>query len=394
MRIILDTFRNIKGWIRIFIHDSKYFIYSRIFKYAKIQKNKIIFNNFNGKGYGDSPKYIANEIIKQRLPYDLVWIVRNKETNMPPCIRKVRLNSIQAAYEYATAKIIICNSKQRLPFIKKEKQFYIQTWHGSFPLKYIEKEAESSLGKRYVSQSKKDSTITNIIISGSRMFTEIIRNSFWFNGEIYECGLPRDDIYFNTTKKEKDLIKEKFHIPLDHKIAIYAPTFRDDGNTSAYDIDLSNLINTLERKTKSKWTILIRLHPNVSFQDSLFQYNEFIINVTQYPDPQELFLISELLITDYSSVMMDFGIMNKPVFLFILDFEIYKKNRGIRPIFSKLPFPICKSNEELYTSINKFNYNEYTNKLTSFINTYYQNYSDGNASKRVVNRINQVINDN
>lgn len=387
---ILNILRIFKQKLKQIISDIKYHLYRPLFYYCPVKKNRIILNNFNGKGFGDSPKYIANEIIKQKLPFELIWIVKNKKTYVPNGIKKVQVRSIKEAYMYATASVIICNSKQRLPFKKKEGQYYIQTWHGAFPLKYIEQEAETLLSKRYIKHSKKDSAITDLMISGSGMETEVMKKSFWYTGEIFECGIPRDDIYFNQDKKSIEQLKLKYKLPLNVKIAVYAPTFRDNGKTDAYNLNLENILIALNQKTNEEWICIVRLHPNISYRDDLFTYNDKIINGSQYADPQELFVIADFLITDYSSVMMDFGIMQKPVALYFPDFEEYQKDRGLRPIFDILPFPYSYTNEELCMVIQKFDKNEYLKTLNSFIENYYKNYSDGHASERIIKRIKHV----
>lgn len=388
---ILDTLKFFKQKLKLIKSDIKYHFYRHLFYHCSVKKNRIILNNFNGKGFGDSPKYISNEIIRQKLPFEIIWIARNKKTYVPKGIRKVLVGSIKEAYMYATASVIICNSKQRLPFKKKKGQYYIQTWHGAFPLKYIEQEAETLLSKRYIKHSKQDSAITDLMISGSGMETEVMRKSFWYTGEIFECGIPRDDIFFNLDKSSIEHLKQKYKLPLNVKIAVYAPTFRDNGRTDVYNLNLENILIALNRKTNEEWICIVRLHPNISYRDDLFTYNDKIINGSQYADPQELFVIADFLITDYSSVMMDFGLMQKPVLLYFPDFEEYQKDRGLRPIFDILPFPCGYTNRDICEIIQDFNQNKYLNALNSFIENYYKNYSDGHASERVVNRIKELL---
>ena len=188
--------------VRGFYYSTRTDIYALLNAFSKVQPTKIVFNNFNGKGYGDNPKYIAAEILKRNLSYDLVWIVNDDNIVLPKSIRKVKAGTFKCSYELSTAKVFINNVKNKLPFLKKKEQYYIQTWHGSFPLKFIEKEAESLLPAQYIKQSMKDSSKTDVVLSGSSMLSEVIRNSFWFSGEIFNCGQPRDDIYFNSTPEE------------------------------------------------------------------------------------------------------------------------------------------------------------------------------------------------
>ncbi len=365
--------------------------YSIKYKKLKVVKNKILFDNFKGKEYGDSLKYIAEEIIRRGLNYDLVWTVRTLSEDIPFPIRKVVVGTDQEAREYSSAKIIISNCKNAKPYIKKANQYYIQTWHGSFALKFIEGEVEEKLSRGYIAESKQDSRNTNVMLSSSSMISSIMRKSFWYDGEIWECGLPREDIYFHTTEKDKQNLKSKYNIDANSNILLYAPTFRDNGDTSSYLMDLEILLSILENETQKKWIGIVRLHPNVPQEKIPYKYSSLLLDGSKFPDSQELFLISNVLITDYSSLMMDFGIMRKPVFLYIPDLEKYKKERGLRDIFNELPFPKASTIQQLQKIIEQFNKNSYEQSLDAFLQTKYVNYSDGHASERVVDRIVNIV---
>ena len=367
---VIVCLKHVKHGLQRLEEKLRYYLYSNVFKLVKVHRNKIILNNFYGKGYGDNP-----------------------DTTVPDRVRTVRRGSIREAYEFATAKVIISNVKRKYPFYKKKGQYYIQTWHGCFMLKYIEAEVEKKLSARYVRESRKDSAITDLMLSGSGLASEVMHQSFWYSGEVYECGQPRDDIFFHCTAEEIRELKKKHRLPQDVKIAVYAPTFRDGDESYPYDmIDVKAVMDGLHQKGSSEWVMVIRLHPNVACQSARFQYGEKVLDGSKYTDPQELFLMADLLITDYSSVMMDFGLMKKPVFLFVPDLEVYKRARGVRGFFEDLPFPRCRSNEELENAILSFDELSYQKALKCFTETYYRNFSDGHASERVVERIKQVIN--
>lgn len=361
-----------------------------------ITKGKIVLDNFGGKGYGDNPKYLADEIIRQNLPFKIVWMLR-QEYSVPNNLTIVSFPSVRAFYELATAEIVVDNCKNVLTtlFIKKKKQLYLQTWHGDFPLKYIEREVENSLSPAYVKTSKADSIRTNAIISGNTFFSKILQNSFWLPDtcEILEYGVPRNDVYFRDEKYRAEL-KKKYHFGMMDKILLYAPTFRDNGDTSCYDLDFEKIRQTLSSMTNEKWKIVIRLHPNVAKQADLFEYNETIINGSIFPDPQELCFISDCLITDYSSIMSDFMLMQKPVFLYCPDLEKYadkSQGRGLRDIFWKLPFSMGKSQDELLQQISSFDNKNYLGKLVEFMQKEYVSFDDGHASEKIVNYIKEKV---
>lgn len=356
------------------------------------KQKKIVFVNFLGRGYGDSPKYIAEEIMRQSLPYDLVWLVYDMNDIFPNGIRKVKFYSLKSRYELSTARVIISNTKSRLPYSKKRTQYYIQTWHGGFGVKYIEKDIEQFLPDDYVRDSKYDSSITDLILSGSDFQTQVIKDSFWYDGEIFMKGIPRNDIFFNYTQETISKLKKSYGFEEDVKIVIYAPTFRKNGNVDVYQLNAHKLLQTLRKKTGDVWKLIIRLHPSVAGKSGIFHYDDDVIDGSSYADSQELLVLSDLLITDFSSMMMDFAIMRKPVFLFILDLQDYIKDAGgVRPIFYNLPFSMAHSNEELNETIREFDMNDYHNLLDGFMHKYFRSYDDGHASEYVVERIKKIM---
>lgn len=378
-----------KGFL-IYIYFIPLVIAKYIFKYIPVKK-KIVFNNFNGRGFGDNPQYIAEEILRQGLCYDLVWLVKDMNTEMPEGIRKVKYGTIKSSYELSTAKVIINNVKNALPYLKKKEQYYIQTWHGELWLKLVEGECENLLEPKYIKESKADSAITDLLLSGCSIDTETFKKSFWYSGEIMEKGMPRYDLFFKATEKQIIGIKQKLGIKIEYKLALYAPTFRDDGSVDAYNLDLELLIRTLEKKTGDKWVIVVRMHPNASRYICGYSFNERIINGTSISNPQELVLASNLLITDYSSIMVDFMILRKPVLLYVPDLVAYSKMRGFRPIYHQLPFVKVLDNNELNEAISKLDIEKYRLSIKEFVEKNVKSFDNGHASECVVDRIKDVM---
>ena len=363
-----------------------------------IQKHKVVFLNYDGKGYGDNPKYIAEELIRQNLPCKMVWLAKDG-CYVPSNIKKVHDYGFAAFYELSTAKIIISNCKFNIPIYyikrKKKKQYYLQTWHGDFGPKYIEKEIEDFVSSDYLATSKADSAATNAILSGNKFFSKVLKESFWLpeQCEILEYGVPRNDIYFRGDDL-KIRLKKQYGFFMDDKILLYAPTFRDDYDVSCYNIDFERLKKALFQSDNEAWKIIVRLHPNVSSKATLFRYNENIIDGSSYSDQQELCMISDCLITDYSSIMGDFLLMKKPVFLYATDLEKYadKTNgRGLRDFYFELPFPMSRNQVELESHILEFNKKKYVEKVETFMQKYYCTFDDGHASEKVVNHLKKYM---
>lgn len=362
-------------------------ICGQLFHWLPVKRNKIVFNNFQGKGFGDSPKYIAEEILRRKLPYDLVWLVNDMGMEMPQGIRKVSLQSVSAPYELSTAKVIISNVKVTLPYKKKKSQYYIQTWHGSIAFKAIEKDAIDKLRPQYVKESMADSKLIDLFLSCNSVQTQEIQTIFWYDGEILECGSPRNDMLYRPMEYQQH-VKERLGIS-DKKVILYAPTFRDDYRMDVYNLDLVGVKRQLDAHLKGDWHVLVRLHPNV-MGCNLFSNTPDVTDVTMYPDMQELLLIADVLVTDYSTIIYDAAIMHKVIFLYAPDLEDYKTDRGLKPIYFKLPCKINQNNEELLNCIERFDTNRYQKNMNEFLSAI-KVFDDGKASERVVNRICSII---
>lgn len=385
---LLFFWRSIKESFEVAV---RWFLY-----HLPVKRNKIVFLNYAGKGYGDNAKFIAEEFLRRKSRFELVWLV-DGNAYVPSCIKKVDREGMSGFYALSSARIIINNCKANFPssFKKKKKQFYLQTWHGDFALKYIEKEVEDSLLPKYVAKSKADSAMTDAVTSGSHSFSKILKDSFWYPGHcsILEFGVPRNDVYFRGDTY-RDELKRTYNFSLDDKILLYAPTFRDHGETDCYDLDFEKLRMTMIRKTGENWKVVVRLHPNISDRADMFCYGENIINGSAYPDQQELCMISDCLITDFSSIMGDFFLMKKPVFLYVPDLERYASKsagRGLRDLFYQLPLARCNTQHELEEQMTLFDRNCYETEVDAFMKEYYRPFDDGHASERVVDYLTQVI---
>ena len=364
-----------------------------VFNRLELSNNKIVFVSFRGRGYGCNPKYIAEEILRQNLPYDLVWLVNDMNEPMPAKIRKVKYGGVNSMYELATAKVIVSNTRAILPFPnKKLGQFFIMTWHGWQGLKLVEKDAGDKIAPFYVAVSKANSTVTDLMMTGTQDMYEECRRAFWYDGEILQCGLPRNDIFFRRDENLIAQIRQRLKIPPENKIVMYAPTFRNEPEVmkKAYCLDTKKLLNALKKRFGGEWTLLMRFHPNAASIFSSVSFGDDIINVTYYPDMQELILISDVLISDYSSVICDFMFTGKKVFIFAGDFDSYTKERGFKPLYFELPYKVNRSEEELFNDIETFDAVAVEPKVKRFIDTV-KPFDDGHASEKVVARIKAVI---
>ena len=362
-----------------------------IFRLFPIKRNRILFENFTGKGFGDSPKYIAEKLLEYGDRYELYWVINKKtKCEFPNQIKAIKLYSIKYFYIMATSKIWISNSRFDQYVVKRKKQFYLQTWHSPLRLKKIEYDAIENLSNYYKKVMKNDSKNIDLMISGCDFSYNIYRNSFGYSGDIKKIGTPRCDLFFNSEKCKiiKEKILDKYGIKKGSKIVLYAPTFRK-GKIDMGLFDVEKIFHAID---DNNTILLLRLHPSSKMK---FDVNESkIIDVSKYPDIQELICANDMMITDYSSCCFDQMIADKPCILYTPDLETYlKKERNLYFDFSELPFPIVKDYNELKICYNNFDRKKYDKNIKRFkkeINL----YENGKATYEIVKIIESVICDN
>jgi CDP-glycerol glycerophosphotransferase len=361
------------------------------FFYLPIQKDKIVFINRDGEGYACNPRYVADEIIRQKLPYDMVWLVNKMSEPMPRGIRKVKFNRIKAVYELATAHAIITNSRSLIKLKKKTSQKLIYIPHGQPGAKCAE--GDAILSQNYIENSKKHSAMTDVFVSMGTYHTQVLKDTFWVpkHAEIWECGFPRNDQYYKNTNDKQRELRRSLNIPDGYRIVLYAPTFRDNNTTEAYNLNLHGVLDALEHKTGDKWMMFITLHPNfIWYKKPLYNFDEHIWNMSGFTDIHELLLIVDVVISDYSSVALDFANTRRPVFLYASDVDEYSKMRGLKPMYFQLPFTLSRTNDEINNAIMNFDCKEYEKRLGKF-QEIYGSFDDGHASERLIERLHKNI---
>ena len=353
-----------------------------IFRLFPINKKRVLFQNFFGRGYGDNPKYVADELINKKSDdLELIWLVKGKYYNdIPKKIKQIKRGTLKELYYISTSKIWIDNCRKHSGIKKRKGQFYIQLWHGGLGMKKIEGACVEKLPKSYIKSAINDSKMIDLFISSSKDFTDEVKNYFWYDGEILESGLPRTDILINNRNSN-----------ITNNILLYAPTFRDNGDSSVYNLDYMELKKQLELKFGGIWKIFVRLHPNASYLQDKIEYNDYIINASNYGDINDLILKSDILITDYSSCIFDAIYAGKITFMYAPDLDDYIKLRGLSRKINELPFSVSHNIDELFNNIEEFDDDNYKNSIDAFFKSI-KSYETGNASVVIADKILEVIN--
>ena len=345
-----------------------------------VKRNKIVFQSYYGRSYSDNPKYIAEKLRKTGKDIDFVWVTNGVEDpKAPKGFRVVLFRNFKYIYEMSTAKIWVDNSRKEY-CVKKKNQYYMQTWHGGFTLKKVERAVETELEPCYVKQAKRDAEQTDVMLSNCNALSKIYREDFWYDGEILQKGLPRNDRLFNFTDSDVKSIRESIGIEDGVKLLLYAPTFRKDHGFQAYTLDYERCCKALEKRFGGKWKVLLRMHPGIFDAADNIKFDErFVLNASHYPDIQDLYIISDFLITDYSSVIFDFALLRRRAAFYAVDIAEYMTDRGFYFSLFDFPFEVCQNNDEAEKMILNFDDKTYFEKLNEFLKE--QDFSDnGKAS--------------
>lgn len=364
--------------------------YKELFR-NPIESRKIFFMNYNGCGYGCNPKYIAEALKKRKKNsgVQLVWGVKKYSTSIPDEIRQVVIGSIEYYKEIATSAIWIDNARKTIDVRKREGQYYIQTWHGAAPMKKVERDIKEHVSPSLIAASKNDSKMADLFLSGSRFYSELYRRSFWYEGEILEAGLPRQDIFWKQEDARERVLK-KYGIEKDVCAVLYAPTFRDDFSMDAYDIDIGSVKKAIEGRFNRKCEMLVSKHPINMEREYQFQGNDYI-DVSGYDDFEELLAAADVLISDYSGCVYDFSCFTgRPVFLYQRDYDRMLEQRNFYIPMDEMPYPRAESMDELIGIIDTFDASSYQSKLNAYIRRF-GNFDDGSASEKVYERIEKVL---
>lgn len=367
-----------------------------------VDSHKIVMWTFEcGGGYGCSPKYVAEEILKRnregRTNYKIVWLVNDMKKEFPPEIQKVENTLWNRVYHLSTAGTWVSNTRTFYGTRKRKSQRYIQTWHATICIKPIGKYRGDLFPKMAYLVSAYDSKLIDYVLSGSAWCDHMYRDGLLYDGEIVKTGTPRCDVLFHQREEKYRQMREEYKLPEDVRIMLYAPTFRGGSqnknrtvNSEDATVDFESVVKALEQRFGGVWYIFLRLHPQLLAKMEKLktrQISERLIDVSQRPDMNEIIAGVDAFLTDYSSAIFEANLIGIPAFIYADDLEEYIADRG--DLFFdmyQLPFPVALDNGELMENIRQFDEKEYRQKSEMFMEKV-GIFEDGRASERVVDFI-------
>ena len=360
----------------------------KVFFLFPIRENRIFFSAYSGKNYSCNPKYIAQELLKDpQMPYEMIWAFTEPQryTDLDPRIRRVRFKSLPYLYYLLTSRVVVDNVESWSILPKRRGQLIINTWHGGGAYKGVglkRLDTDAQLDRNMLNKHKR----VDLYLSSSKCFTKMtLRDSFGYQGEVLECGMPRNDLLVKGGAEKAAQVREKLSLDPSWKLALYAPTFRADTDYR-FELDAKGTLEALTRRFGGTWKLLYRAHYYLGKEN---YRAEDVIDVTAYDDMQELLLISDVLITDYSSSIWDFSLTEKPAFLFTPDLDAYAGERDFYTPIDTWPYPYSKDREGFVRLIEEYEEESAREKIRAH-HRKLENCESGAAAARTAERIRQA----
>lgn len=362
------------------------------------KKNLVVFESFHGKRYSDNPRAIYEYMKIHNPEYKLIWSVDRRHTKLfkdlgvPYVIRFTPqwLNSFPRAHYWVT--------NVRLPkWMKKpDGTIYVQTWHGT-PLKKLGVDIEEvhmpgTSTKNYRKNIRDESKNWSYLIGPNEYSSEILARAFEYEGEVIKSGYPRNDLLTNASEQRVKEIRESLNIDPKKKVILYAPTWRDDQffKKGQYRFEFQFDLERLKKMYGDDFVLVARMHYLVSENFDFEQYGDFIIDASDYYDIANLYLISDVLITDYSSVFFDYASLNRPIIFFMYDLDDYRDRlRGFyMDIEADAPGKIVKTEDELFAEIGRaLTEGHIDEQQFQRFQQRFCEWEDGKASEKIVQQI-------
>ena len=334
--------------------------------FVRTDHNLVVFISLMGTRFNDSPRSIYEYMMthEEYKHYKMVWAFEHPEDY--PEIPSVRIDTPRFFVTALKAGYWISSTQfERGLAYKKKKTKYLYTAHGA---------AIKLCGNDCPGRKDFDYRRVDYLCVESEYDKYVFKRAFKAREESFlEVGRPCNDILWSVSDEQKQGLKRKMDLPQDKKVILYAPTWRDSRNGGkSYDIKPPIDLEKWEKRLSDDYIVLFRAH-HITTKVMDVQFNSFLRNYSDYPEINELYIVSDILITDYSSVMVDYAILERPILCFAYDYDEYLKERGTYfDLEKELPNKPCRTQDELLNIIETIDFENQKTKTIAFKEKYDQ----------------------
>ena len=368
-----------------------------------IRQNRILFTGLTG-GKSCNPKYLY-EYMREHFPgqFEYVWVVSDKNKYAfleEEGVKLVKHFTVSSFPMLLTAKVIVTNGSYAPWFSFRRGQYVINTWHGGGAYKRVENGRPDA---GWAARKRAEFCASNIdlfLASCKVQEQQMIRTTYQYKGEVLQAGTPRNDRLVNGDIGEmRKRVRERYDIPENGRIVLYAPTYRRTGIPVVMDSDyllgqldtIRNPANLLRQDDAEisetvKWYFLCRYHRYQDDSMDIRVKGKDVIDVMDYPDMQELLCAADILITDYSSCVWDYAFLKRPCFLFVPDKEAYTADTGFYVSLDEWPFAQAEDMEGLADNISSYDSEQAEQAVNAHLKQL-GSYETGSCCERVAERI-------
>ena len=340
------------------------------FRLFPVNPRRILFLSLEG---GSLEEYNCNprayfEYLNREHPdphRECVWLFRHPEqyTRLAEQygVRLARHFTLKGLYYALTSRVVITNGGYLSWFPFRKGQIRVNTWHGGGDYKRLENDKAGANRATAYRMAFMDRNTDVFLSSGSLFTRDVIRGAFRYHGEVLPAGMPRNDLFFSPERLRQAAREARTacSVPEGVRVVLYAPTFRD-GRSAYRPFSGRALLDRLETATGGRWCLLLRRHSKASGSSAASAgsgaspLDSRIRDVSRYPDTQALLAACDLLISDYSSILWDFSLTDRPAILYTPDLASYEKDPGFYLDIRQWSYPVCTTEEEFSAAVDDF----------------------------------------
>jgi CDP-glycerol glycerophosphotransferase len=355
----------------------------------------VVFESGLGRQYADNPRYIYEELLRRRSPLTKVWFYDRRLPTGDEHTKAVP--RLSPAYFYYLARAQFWVNNQSFPhYVRRRRDgVFVQTWHGT-PIKRMLRDLQQVHGRDsgYVDRATRGAAQWSVLVSPSPFATAAIRSAFDYRGDVLEVGYPRNDLLYSPDRAARaSRIRRRLGLRADQRVVLYAPTFRDDqtDGVGKFTFKLPFDLQTFHRTLGDDTVLLLRMHVLVRNAVEIpADLRDHVRDVSSYPEMQELYLASDVLVTDYSSVFFDYAALRRPMVFYAYDIERYRDDvRGFYLDYESLiPGPLVTTESELLDTLQRLDVvdAQYAQQRERFLRRFAP-HDDARSAARVVDAV-------
>ena len=321
------------------------------------RREQVLFDGYGPGRYGDDARALHEELVSRDTGWDVVWSMKDGQAAVPQGVRSVARHSREWYEALARSRFVVAADYRSVHDLDSpSEQTVLQTWHGT-PITAVgldDARAITRLGRAWESRVRREASQWHYLLSAGPASTATLARAFDYDGEVIESGLPRNDRLMAPNRDETTgAIRRSLGIAEDRTVVLYAPTYRPDQMVTPdrYRLDLRLDLDEAREALGDDYVLLLRAHPKVVDEVPAAD-GDFAVDVSQYADAGDLLQVADVLVTDYSSLMVDFATTGRPMIFFTYDLDYYRNH--LRDLYidpGRLPGPSVTTTAEMLAAV-------------------------------------------